>query len=158
MGQIKAGNCRLGFSWALGALFIPATLLLLTSRGALSRQKMAQTAMSQATDTAAGQGPSFTDILPGLQAVADFLASEHAHVWLLSVVGSVAVGLSGIFPLLVIPTDAGVALKTQGKEWYGEDKHHRCSGTKKHLGYRFGVWLVHQVLKHQEQGLLFESR
>ncbi|XP_008308212.1 zinc transporter ZIP13 isoform X2 [Cynoglossus semilaevis] len=113
MGQIKAGNCRLGFSWALGALFIPATLLLLTSRGALSRQKMAQTAMSQATDTAAGQGPSFTDILPGLQAVADFLASEHAHVWLLSVVGSVAVGLSGIFPLLVIPTDAGVALKTQ---------------------------------------------
>uniref|UniRef100_H3CVJ2 Zinc transporter ZIP13 n=1 Tax=Tetraodon nigroviridis TaxID=99883 RepID=H3CVJ2_TETNG len=40
-------------------------------------------------------------------------SSERAHVWLLSLVGSVAVGLSGIFPLLVIPVEAGAALKTE---------------------------------------------
>uniref|UniRef100_A0A3Q0R5K5 Zinc transporter ZIP13 n=1 Tax=Amphilophus citrinellus TaxID=61819 RepID=A0A3Q0R5K5_AMPCI len=70
-------------------------------------------AMAHAMATAAGPGPSLMDDLPGLRAVADFLASERAHVWLLSLVGSVAVGLSGIFPLLVIPIEAGAALKTE---------------------------------------------
>lgn len=78
---------------------------------------MTQTAMAHATAAAAGPGPSLTDALPGLRAAADFLGSEHAHVWLLSLVGSVAVGLSGIFPLLVIPIEAGAALKTEGKRW-----------------------------------------
>ena len=78
---------------------------------------MTQTAMAHATATAAGPGPSLTDDLPGLQAAALFLASEHTHVWLLSLAGSVAVGLSGIFPLLVIPIEAGAALKTEGKRW-----------------------------------------
>lgn len=71
--------------------------------------------MAHATATAAGPWPRLTDDLPGLQAVTDFLTSEHTHVWLLSLVGSVAVGLSGIFPLLVIPIEAGAALKTEGK-------------------------------------------
>ncbi|CAI5645322.1 unnamed protein product [Oreochromis niloticus] len=100
-------------SWAVAALFIPVALLMLTSRGASSIQKITQTVMAHATATAAGPGPSLTDDLPGLQAVADFLASERAHIWLLSLVGSVAVGLSGIFPLLVIPIEAGAALKTE---------------------------------------------
>lgn len=102
-------------SWAVAALFIPVALLMLTSRGASSNQKMTQTVMAHATATAAGPGPSLIDDLPGLQAVADFLASERAHIWLLSLVGSVAVGLSGIFPLLVIPIEAGAALKTEGE-------------------------------------------
>ncbi|KAM9366915.1 zinc transporter ZIP13 [Symphorus nematophorus] len=109
---MKGGSCRKP-SWAVAALFIPVTLLMLTTRGASSSQKMSQTAMAHATATAAGPGPSLTDDLPGLRAVADFLASEHAHVWLLSLVGSVAVGLSGIFPLFVIPIEAGAALKTE---------------------------------------------
>uniref|UniRef100_A0A3P9HVH1 Zinc transporter ZIP13 n=1 Tax=Oryzias latipes TaxID=8090 RepID=A0A3P9HVH1_ORYLA len=100
-------------SWALAALFVAATLLMLTSRGASSSRKMTQTSMSQVTATAAGPGPSLTNDLPGFQAVADFLASERTHVWILSLVGSVAVGLSGVFPLLVIPIEAGAALKTE---------------------------------------------
>ena len=76
---------------------------------------MTQTTVAHATATAAGPGHSLTDDLPGFKAVADFLASEHTHVWLLSLVGSVAVGLSGIFPLLVLPIEAGAALKTEGK-------------------------------------------
>lgn len=109
---MKGGSCRKP-SWAVAALFIPVTLLMLTSRGGSSSQKMTQTAMAHATATAARPGPSLTDDLPGLQAVADFLASEHTHVWLLSLVGSVAVGLSGVFPLFVIPIEAGAALKTE---------------------------------------------
>uniref|UniRef100_A0A3P9QHI3 Zinc transporter ZIP13 n=1 Tax=Poecilia reticulata TaxID=8081 RepID=A0A3P9QHI3_POERE len=100
-------------SWAVAALFVPAALLMLTSRGASSSQKMTQTSVAHATATAAGPGPSLADDLPGLQAVAEFLTSEHTHVWLLSLVGSVAVGLSGVFPLLVVPIEAGAALKTE---------------------------------------------
>lgn len=109
---MKGGRCRKP-SWAVAALCVPIILLMLTSRGASSSQKMSQTAVAHATATAAGPGPSLSDDLPGLRAVADFLVSEHAHVWLLSLVGSVAVGLSGIFPLLVIPIEAGAALKTE---------------------------------------------
>ncbi|KAM7406047.1 hypothetical protein PAMP_000451 [Pampus punctatissimus] len=109
---MKGGSCKRP-SWAVATLFITVTLLMLTSRGVLSSQKMTQTAMAHATATAARPGPILTDDLPGLQAVADFLASEYAHVWLLSLVGSVVVGLSGIFPLLVIPIEAGAALKTE---------------------------------------------
>ncbi|KAM4631180.1 zinc transporter ZIP13 isoform 1-T3 [Polymixia lowei] len=100
-------------SWALTALFISVTLLVVTSRGASSSQKMTQTAMSHATATAAGTGRSLMDDLPGFQAAADFFSSERADVWLCSLVGSVAVGLSGIFPLLVIPIEAGATLKTE---------------------------------------------
>lgn len=116
VARMKGGGCRWP-SWAVAALFIPVTLLMLTLGGASSSQKMSQTAMTRATITAAGPGRSLTDDLPGLQAVADFLSSEHAHVWFLSLVGSVAVGLSGIFPLLVIPIEAGAALRTEGKAW-----------------------------------------
>lgn len=71
--------------------------------------------MTHAMATAAGPVRSLADDLPGFQAVTDFLASEHAHVWLLSLGASIAVGLSGIFPLLVIPIEAGAALRTEGK-------------------------------------------
>ncbi|XP_049922059.1 LOW QUALITY PROTEIN: zinc transporter ZIP13 [Epinephelus moara] len=112
VGRMKGGSYRKP-GWAVTALCIPVALLMLTSREASSSQKMTQTAMAHATATAAGSGPSLTDDLPGLRAVAGFLTSEDGHVWLLSLVGSVAVGLSGIFPLLVIPIEAGAALKTE---------------------------------------------
>lgn len=111
---MNGGGCgRPG--WALAALFISVTLLVVTFRGASSSQKMTQTAVAHATATAARPGPSLTDDLLSFQAAVDFFSSEHAHVWLFSLVGSVAVGLSGIFPLLVIPIEAGAALKTEGK-------------------------------------------
>lgn len=100
-------------SWALAVVLTTVVLLMVTSRGASSSQKMIQTVMTQATTTAAGQSPSLLDNLLGLQAAADFLANEQAHVWFLSLLGSIAVGLSGIFPLLVIPIEAGAALKTE---------------------------------------------
>lgn len=114
VGRMKGGSC-VKPGWAVAALFIPVALLMLTLRGALSSQKMSQAAMSRATVAAAGPSRSLTADLPGLQAVVDLASSERAHVWLLSLVGSVAVGLSGIFPLLVIPVEAGAALKTEGK-------------------------------------------
>ncbi|XP_061526498.1 zinc transporter ZIP13 isoform X1 [Phycodurus eques] len=108
---MKAEGCQRPI-WAVSALFIIVTLLMLTSEVVLG-QKMTQTAMAHATATAARPAPKLTDDLQGLQAIADFLASEHGHVWLLSLAGSVVVGLSGIFPLLIIPIEAGAALKTE---------------------------------------------
>ncbi|XP_061614926.1 zinc transporter ZIP13 isoform X4 [Phyllopteryx taeniolatus] len=108
---MKAEGCQRPI-WAVSALFIIVTPLMLTSEVVLG-QKMTQTAMAHATATGARPAPNLTDDLQGLQAIADFLASEHAHVWLLSLAGSVVVGLSGIFPLLVIPIEAGAALKTE---------------------------------------------
>ncbi|XP_010764053.1 zinc transporter ZIP13-like [Notothenia coriiceps] len=109
---MKGVSCKKP-SWAVAALFIPVTLLVLTSRGALSSHKMTQTAMAQATASAAGPGLGLTDGLPGYREISNFLSSEQAHVWLLSLVGSVAVGLTGILPLLVIPIEAGAALKSE---------------------------------------------
>lgn len=113
MGRMNVENSRKP-SWALAVVLTTVVLLMVTSRGASSSQKMIQTVMTQATTTAAGQSPSLLDNLLGLQAAADFLANEQAHVWFLSLLGSIAVGLSGIFPLLVIPIEAGAALKTEG--------------------------------------------
>lgn len=112
MGWVKEKNSRKP-SWTLAVVLVPVLLLMVTSRGASSSQKMTQTVMAQATATAAGPCPVLMDYLLGLQAAVDFLASEQAHVWLLSLMGSIAVGLSGIFPLLVIPIEAGAALKTE---------------------------------------------
>lgn len=96
-------------SWALAVVLVPV-LLMVTSRGASSSQRMIQTVMAQATVTATGHNSSPMDYL---QATVDLLSSEDAHVLLLSLLGSIAVGLSGIFPLLVIPIEAGAALKTE---------------------------------------------
>lgn len=109
---MKSGGGRP--SWALAALFTGVALLVVSSR-VESSGKMSQAAMAHATATAAGSGPGLPDELLGFQAIADFFASERADVWLCSLLGSVAVGLTGIFPLLVIPIEAGEALKTAGK-------------------------------------------
>jgi len=40
---------------------------------------------------------------------------ERVEVWTYSVIASALVGLSGIFPLLVIPLEAGEALRRGGE-------------------------------------------
>ncbi|KAM3877295.1 zinc transporter ZIP13 [Diretmus argenteus] len=112
LGQMKGGGSGKP-SGALAAVFISVLLLGVDSRGASSSQKMTQTAMAHAAATAAGPGSTLADDFLGFQAATDFFANEDVHVWLCSLVGSVVVGLSGIFPLLVIPIEAGVALKTE---------------------------------------------
>lgn len=109
MGWMKEGSGRKP-SWALAAVLVPVLLLMVTSRGASSSQKIIQTVMGQATATATGSSSSPIDCL---QAALDLFCSEEAHVLLLSLLGSIAVGLSGIFPLLIIPIEAGAALKTE---------------------------------------------
>lgn len=46
-----------------------------------------------------------------LHEVAGFLPQMEYHPWVMSAIGSVLVGLSGILPLLVIPIDAGASMK-----------------------------------------------
>lgn len=97
-------------SWALAAVLVPVLLLMVTSRGASSSQRIIQTVMAHATATYTGSSFKLGD---GLQAALDMLCSEDTHVLLLSLLGSIAVGLCGILPLLVIPIEAGAALKTE---------------------------------------------
>ena len=54
-------------------------------------------------------------------------ANRTSEVWLYSVCGAILVGLSGIFPLAVIPLESGAALKHGGK--YNEiafDERYTC--------------------------------
>lgn len=97
-------------SWAIAALLTGAALLVVTSRGSSSIQKMSQSALVHTTATVAGPEPWMSYDLFSLWA---FFTSEHGNVWLFSLAGSILVGLSGIFPLLVIPIEAGLALKTE---------------------------------------------
>lgn len=101
-------------SWALATVFVIVTLVVLTSRCVSSNQKMTQTSMGHSTAAAASPGRSLLEDFLGFQLLTDLFSSEKAEVWLYSLVGSVAVGLSGILPLLIIPIDAGAALKTEG--------------------------------------------
>lgn len=57
------------------------------------------------------------------QSVNSFSALDY-NPWVGSVIGSVIVGLSGIFPLLVIPIDGGVNISKGGKEKYRQNIFH----------------------------------
>lgn len=50
-----------------------------------------------------------------LRSWSELFAGERIDAWICSLIGSVIVGLSGVFPLLVIPIEAGAALKSKGK-------------------------------------------
>ncbi|XP_078404941.1 zinc transporter ZIP13 [Cetorhinus maximus] len=48
-----------------------------------------------------------------LRSWSELFSGERVDAWICSLIGSVMVGLSGIFPLLVIPIEAGAALKSK---------------------------------------------
>jgi zinc transporter 13 len=47
--------------------------------------------------------------------VMSLLPNFEYHPWLFSVIGSAVIGLSGVFPLLVIPIEDGANQKSGGK-------------------------------------------
>ena len=42
-------------------------------------------------------------------------SNQMLEIWMFSIIGTVLVGLSGLFPLLVIPLESGPALKHGGE-------------------------------------------
>lgn len=58
-----------------------------------------------------------SNVAQHFEETSDIMEDERARyeVWIYSICGSIAVGLSGIFPLLIIPIEAGPALKHGGK-------------------------------------------
>ncbi|XP_048086742.1 zinc transporter ZIP13 [Alosa alosa] len=98
---------------AAASLLVGAALLAVACMGSSGGRQMAQTAVAQATVAAAGPGPWCAEELLGFRPLAEMLSGDGADVWICSLAGAVAVGLSGIFPLLVIPIEAGAALKTE---------------------------------------------
>ncbi|KAI5088707.1 zinc transporter ZIP13 [Silurus meridionalis] len=114
--------------WALAALLVGAALLTATSTSSSSGKKVAQTALAHATAAATGPGSWCAEEMLGFHSLTKLLSREGADVWFCSLVGSIAVGLSGIFPLLVIPIEAGAALKTEAG----------CQNLKKLLSFAIG--------------------
>ncbi|XP_026873475.2 zinc transporter ZIP13 isoform X1 [Electrophorus electricus] len=114
--------------WALGALLLVAALLAVSSTASSSGKKMAQTVLAHATAAATGPGTWCAEEVFGFHSLTTLLSGEGVDVWLCSLVGSIAVGLSGIFPLLVIPIEAGAALKTEAG----------CQKLKKLLSFAIG--------------------
>lgn len=101
--------------WTLAALLLGAVLLAVTSMSSSSGKKVAQTALAHAMAANPGPGTWCIKEMLGFHSLTKLLSREGVDVWFCSLVGSIAVGLSGIFPLLVIPIEAGAALKTEGK-------------------------------------------
>ncbi|XP_060715490.1 zinc transporter ZIP13 isoform X2 [Tachysurus vachellii] len=114
--------------WALAALLVGAAFLAVTSTSSSSGKKVTQTALAHATAAAAGPGTWRAEEMLGFHSLAMLLSRDGVDVWFCSIVGSVAVGLSGIFPLLVIPIEAGAALKTEAG----------CQKLKKLLSFAIG--------------------
>ncbi|KAG5848661.1 hypothetical protein ANANG_G00101190 [Anguilla anguilla] len=100
--------------WGL-AVLLSGTALLYVSSGVSSHRpnakKMSQATVMQAA--AARTGTWCTEELLSFRVLSELFVWERADIWLFSLVGSIIVGLSGIFPLLVIPIEAGAALKTE---------------------------------------------
>lgn len=105
--------------WPVAVLLVAAALLAVTSTSSFGGKMMAQTAMAQAKTAPAGPGPWAAKDLLDLQYLGELLSTDNLDVWLCSLVGSIAIGLSGVFPLLVIPIEAGTTLKTEGKSHLG---------------------------------------
>lgn len=97
--------------WAFAVLLLGAALLA----SSLGGKMMAQTAVVQAKTAPAGPRPWCIKDLLDLHYLDELFSIGNLDVWFCSLLGSIAVGLSGVFPLLVIPIEAGTALKTEGK-------------------------------------------
>ncbi|MBN3325007.1 S39AD protein, partial [Atractosteus spatula] len=100
-------------AWPVALLSSAVAALLLISSGALSHRPSVKK-MSQATVVQAAGGPWgwCVEELLGFRLLSELFKAERADAWVFSLIGSLMVGLSGIFPLLVIPIEAGAALKT----------------------------------------------
>ncbi|XP_051757733.1 zinc transporter ZIP13 isoform X1 [Ctenopharyngodon idella] len=110
--------------WAFAVLLLVAALLASSFGGKM----MAQTAVAQAKTAPAGPGPWCIKDLLDLQYLDELLSVDNLDVWFCSLLGSIAIGLSGIFPLLVIPIEAGTTLKTEAG----------CQKLKKLLSFAIG--------------------
>ncbi|XP_062845712.1 zinc transporter ZIP13 [Trichomycterus rosablanca] len=109
-GLVSAGPGRP--FWTFAALLVGGALLAVSSTSSFGGKKAAQTALAHVTAAAAGPG-GWRAEMSGFHALAELLSGDDVGVWFCSLLGSIAVGLSGIFPLLVIPIEAGAALKTE---------------------------------------------
>ncbi|XP_028650102.1 zinc transporter ZIP13 [Erpetoichthys calabaricus] len=54
-----------------------------------------------------------TEEVLSFRALTDLFVWDRVEIWICSLMGSAIVGLSGVFPLLVIPIEAGATLKTE---------------------------------------------
>uniref|UniRef100_A0A8C2Q9B0 Zinc transporter ZIP13 n=1 Tax=Cyprinus carpio TaxID=7962 RepID=A0A8C2Q9B0_CYPCA len=130
--------------WAFAVLLLGAALLA----SSLGGKMMAQTAVAQAKTAPAGLGPWCIKDLLDLQYLDELFSIDNLDVWFCSLVGSIAVGLSGVFPLIVIPIEAGTALKTEAG----------CQKLKKLLSFAIGGLLGDVFLHLLPEAWAYTSR
>ncbi|KAK7474325.1 hypothetical protein BaRGS_00034460 [Batillaria attramentaria] len=83
-----------------------------------SPRSRAESNARSSVDVAAAEMPSHEvaeDAALHTHMVEEAMWSRSTDVWVYSILGAILVGLSGIFPLLVIPLEAGPTLKHGGK-------------------------------------------
>ncbi|XP_064423228.1 zinc transporter ZIP13 isoform X3 [Latimeria chalumnae] len=124
MMRLKLLHCVLLF---LSFCSLPGQLCEALSRRANTR-KLSQRAT--VVHTMAGARWGCASDLQRYLSWDDLFAADQVETWLCSLVGSMLVGLSGIFPLLIIPIEAGAALKSKG----GEQSHQ--------LQKLLGLWVI----------------
>ncbi|XP_064423226.1 zinc transporter ZIP13 isoform X1 [Latimeria chalumnae] len=107
MMRLKLLHCVLLF---LSFCSLPGQLCEALSRRANTR-KLSQRAT--VVHTMAGARWGCASDLQRYLSWDDLFAADQVETWLCSLVGSMLVGLSGIFPLLIIPIEAGAALKSK---------------------------------------------
>ncbi|MBN3303743.1 S39AD protein, partial [Amia calva] len=89
-----------------------AALLFVSSGASSHRANTKKMSQATAVQAAGGSWGWSTEDLLGFGGFAELFVGERADAWFCSLIGSLMVGLSGVFPLLVIPIEAGAALKT----------------------------------------------
>ncbi|XP_072374873.1 zinc transporter ZIP13-like isoform X2 [Scyliorhinus torazame] len=103
------GQTRL---WTLVAVF--CMLFLSLSSADIHRANAKKLARKAAAAQAAiGSHKWCPENVFELRSWSELFSGERVDAWICSLIGSVIVGLSGIFPLLVIPIEAGAALKSK---------------------------------------------
>lgn len=99
------------FALAVFLLFIGQTVGEIHRAKATKAKPLPRTRTDFFTDSENGVVNKLSDNTMDPNTVTDALFhSSRREAWLYSLVGSVVVGLSGVFPLLVIPIEAGPSL------------------------------------------------
>ncbi|GCB75202.1 hypothetical protein scyTo_0017313 [Scyliorhinus torazame] len=125
-GIRMVGQTRL---WTLVAVF--CMLFLSLSSADIHRANAKKLARKAAAAQAAiGSHKWCPENVFELRSWSELFSGERVDAWICSLIGSVIVGLSGIFPLLVIPIEAGAALKSK------DGSHSRKQQRK------LGLWVI----------------
>ncbi|XP_043562229.1 zinc transporter ZIP13 isoform X1 [Chiloscyllium plagiosum] len=100
--------------WSLLVVFCTCSMFLPLASADIHRANAKKLARKAAAAQAAiGSNRWCPENVFEFRSWSELFTGERVDAWICSLIGSVMVGLSGIFPLLVIPVEAGASLKSK---------------------------------------------